>query len=82
VAAVFAPRPEIAIIKPKASGADMTNELHENLTLGVPIEVLFENLADGMSIDESLDQYQTLDRDDVLHVLELTSVTPACPRAA
>ncbi len=48
----------------------------------VPVEVLFENLADGMSIDEILDQYDTLDRDDVVRVLELTSSTLARPRAA
>ena len=48
----------------------------------VPIEVLFENLADGMSIDEILDQYATLDRDDVVRVLELASSTLSRPRAA
>jgi uncharacterized protein (DUF433 family) len=48
----------------------------------VPIEVLFENLADGMSIDEILDQYATLDRDDIVRVLELTSSTLSRPRAA
>jgi uncharacterized protein (DUF433 family) len=48
----------------------------------VPIEVLFENLADGMSIDGILDEYQTLDRDDVVRVLELAAATLAHPRAA
>jgi len=48
----------------------------------VPVEVLFENLADGMSIDEILDQYETLDRDDVVRVLQLTSETLAGSRAA
>ena len=48
----------------------------------VPIEVLFENLADGMSIDEILDQYESLDRDDVVRVLELASAILAHPRAA
>jgi uncharacterized protein (DUF433 family) len=36
----------------------------------VPVEVLFENLADGLSLDEILDSYPTLDRDDVVAVLE------------
>ena len=36
----------------------------------VPVEVLFENLADGLSLDEILDAYPTLDRDDVVAVLE------------
>jgi uncharacterized protein (DUF433 family) len=35
----------------------------------VPVEVLFENLADGMTVDEILDAYPTLNRDDVLAVL-------------
>ena len=48
----------------------------------VPVEVLFENLADGMSIDEILDQYESLDRDDVVRVLELASATLAHLRAA
>ncbi len=48
----------------------------------VPVEVLFENLADGMSLDEILDQYETLDRKDVVRVLELTSIALARPRAA
>lgn len=48
----------------------------------VPVEVLFENLADGMSIDEILDQYRTLDRNDIIRVLELASAGLAEPRAA
>jgi uncharacterized protein (DUF433 family) len=48
----------------------------------VPVEILFENLADGMSIDEILDQYESLDRDDVVRVLELASAALADPRAA
>lgn len=39
----------------------------------VPIEVLFENLADGLSIDEILSDYETLDRQDVVAVLQLAS---------
>ncbi len=48
----------------------------------VPVEVLFENLADGMSIDEILQEYETLDRKDVVRVLELTSQTLAGQQAA
>ena len=48
----------------------------------VPVEILIENLADGMSIDEILDQYESLDRDDVVRVLELASATLAHPSAA
>lgn len=48
----------------------------------VPVEVLFENLADGLSLDEILDAYETLDRDDVVAVLELTARSLASPRAA
>lgn len=48
----------------------------------VPVEVLFENLADGLSLNEILDQYRTLDRDDVVRVLELTAEKLAASRAA
>ncbi|ARO53189.1 hypothetical protein B2G69_02820 [Methylorubrum zatmanii] len=48
----------------------------------VPVEVLFENLADGLSLDEILDEYESLDRSDVVAVLELTARSLAAPRAA
>jgi uncharacterized protein (DUF433 family) len=48
----------------------------------VPVEVLFENLADGMSLGEILQEYETLDRNDVVRVLELTSSTLAGQQAA
>ena len=48
----------------------------------VPVEVLFENLADGMSLDEILDQYRTLERGDIVRVLELTAERLAPPQAA
>lgn len=48
----------------------------------IPVEVLFENLADGMPLAEILNEYDTLDRGDVIRVLELTSSDLARPRAA
>jgi uncharacterized protein (DUF433 family) len=36
----------------------------------VPVEVLFENLEDGLSIDEILESYPSLNRDDVIACLE------------
>ena len=36
----------------------------------VPVAVLFENLADGLSLDEILDSYPTLSRDAALLVLK------------
>jgi uncharacterized protein (DUF433 family) len=48
----------------------------------VPIEVVFENLADGMSLDEILTQYNTLVRHDVVRVIELASAALSRPRAA
>jgi uncharacterized protein (DUF433 family) len=48
----------------------------------VPVEVLFENLADGLSLNEILDEYESLDRGDVVAVLELTARSLAAPRAA
>ena len=36
----------------------------------VPIEVLFENLEDGLSIDEIIASYPSLNQDDVVACLE------------
>jgi uncharacterized protein (DUF433 family) len=36
----------------------------------VPVEVLFENLEDGLSIDEIIESYPSLNRDDVIACLE------------
>ena len=36
----------------------------------VPVDVVFENLADGLTLDEILDSYPTLDRADVLALIE------------
>nr|VFJ99306.1 MAG: Uncharacterized conserved protein, DUF433 family [Candidatus Kentron sp. LFY]VFJ99438.1 MAG: Uncharacterized conserved protein, DUF433 family [Candidatus Kentron sp. LFY] len=35
----------------------------------VPISVLFENLADGLGLDEILDSYPTLKREQVIEAL-------------
>lgn len=48
----------------------------------VPVEALFDNLAAGMSLDQILSSFKTLDRSDVVRVLELTSARLAEPRAA
>ncbi|QRE74288.1 DUF433 domain-containing protein [Methylobacterium aquaticum] len=48
----------------------------------VPVEVVFENLADGLSLDEILDTYEALNRDDVVAVLEFAAQAVAGPRAA
>jgi uncharacterized protein (DUF433 family) len=37
----------------------------------IPIEVLFENLADGMSLEEVLDAYPGLRREDAVAAIEL-----------
>ena len=39
----------------------------------IPVEVLFENLADGLSLDEILDTYPGLQRTDVIAAIELAS---------
>lgn len=36
----------------------------------VPVAVLFENLADGMTLDEILDAYPTVSREAALSVLQ------------
>ena len=43
----------------------------------VPVELLFENLADGLTVDEIVDSYPTLRKEDVLSVL-----AEACRRIA
>jgi uncharacterized protein (DUF433 family) len=37
----------------------------------VPVDTLFANLADGLSLDEILESYPTVSRPDALAVLEL-----------
>jgi uncharacterized protein (DUF433 family) len=37
----------------------------------VPVNVLFDNLADGLPLNEILETYPTLDREDVVSALEL-----------
>jgi len=37
----------------------------------IPVEVLFENLADGLSLDEVLDAYPTLRREDAVAAIDL-----------
>jgi uncharacterized protein (DUF433 family) len=37
----------------------------------VPVDALFANLADGLSLDEILESYPTVNRPDALAVLEL-----------
>jgi uncharacterized protein (DUF433 family) len=39
----------------------------------VPVAVLFDNLADGLTLDEILDSWPSLKRADVLAVLALAS---------
>ena len=37
----------------------------------IPVEVLFENLADGLSLEEILDAHPTLNREDALAAIAL-----------
>jgi uncharacterized protein (DUF433 family) len=37
----------------------------------VPVDVLFDNLADGLTLAEISEAYPTLDREDVVSALEL-----------
>ena len=48
----------------------------------VPVAVLFDNLADGLSLDEILDSYPTLDRDDLVAVLRQAGLAVAALEAA
>jgi uncharacterized protein (DUF433 family) len=39
----------------------------------VPVEAFFENIADGMSVEEFLDNFPTVNRDQVEAVLKLAN---------
>jgi uncharacterized protein (DUF433 family) len=41
----------------------------------IPVEVLFENLADGLSLDQILDAYPTLNREDAIAAIEMACDT-------
>lgn len=41
----------------------------------IPVEVLFENLADGLSLDEILDAYPNLNREDAVAAIEMACDT-------
>ena len=41
----------------------------------IPVEVLFDNLADGLSLNEILDAYPTLKREDAIAAIELACDT-------
>ena len=41
----------------------------------IPVEVLFENLADGLSLDEILDAYPNLKREDAITAIEMACDT-------
>jgi uncharacterized protein (DUF433 family) len=45
----------------------------------IPIDVLFDNLADGMSLDEILDAYPGLRREDAIAALEATCASIKAP---
>ncbi len=47
----------------------------------VPVALVFENLADGMTVDEILTNWPTLDRADLIAVLHLAP-SRLDPRAA
>ncbi len=47
----------------------------------IPVDVLFDNLADGMSLDEILDAYPGLRREDAVAALELARESLKAPTA-
>lgn len=48
----------------------------------VPVAVLFENLADGLSLDEILDSYPTLKRAQAIEALRQAETLLEHPKAA
>jgi uncharacterized protein (DUF433 family) len=45
----------------------------------IPVDVLFDNLADGMSLDEILDAYPGLRREDAIAALEAACASIKAP---
>jgi uncharacterized protein (DUF433 family) len=45
----------------------------------IPVDVLFDNLADGMSLDQILEAYPGLNREDAVAVIEMASETLKTP---
>jgi uncharacterized protein (DUF433 family) len=45
----------------------------------IPVEILFENLADGMSLDEILDAYPNIKRDDAVAAIEIACESVKAP---
>lgn len=48
----------------------------------VPVQLVFDNLADGLSLEEILEEYPTLDRDDVVAFLRRAPLAIEFPQAA
>lgn len=48
----------------------------------VPIAVLFENLADGLSLEEILESYPTLKREQAIEALQQAERLLELPKAA
>ncbi len=48
--------------------------------LRYPVETVLELLSSGMTIDEVLDDYADLERDDVLAALEFGALAAGCSR--
>ena len=48
----------------------------------VPVAVLFENLADGLSLDEILDSYPTLKREQAIEALHQAEILLELRKAA
>ena len=48
----------------------------------VPVAVLFENLADGLSLEEILDSYPTLKREQAIEALRQAEHLLEMPKAA
>lgn len=59
---------------PKDLPITIDSEIHSGTPVfrgtRVPIETLFSNLADGYSLDEIIDDFPTMNRQDAIKVLE------------
>ena len=56
--------------------------MHGYLKIPVPVAAVFENLEDGVTIDEVVELYAGLTRDHVKAILDFAARSLAAPRPA
>jgi uncharacterized protein (DUF433 family) len=73
---------EVIVLKVVSSDPDVLGGTPVFVGTRVPVAVLFENLADGMTLDEILDAYPTVTREAALAALHEAEGSLAREQAA